>query len=643
VKVGSEESKLFLSNKGLPQGAPLSCLLWNIYVEPLLRRLKASGLGIAVNARTDAEGLAASQQQRADETCCNTNEAYADDIVAPTFAKDKITLRKNCAAILGYLEDFSTDFRVPLNAKPGKTEIMAFAPYLDKQETLNLRSAGTDENPSAFLQPIPLRNGTDRVRFVTTYKYLGAPLTQNLDLSKFAARKATLLKCAFRFWFKGHAAVSEYSVKAKLQLASTMCINVVLYLISVVPMDKDLLEDLNQTITDIGKAIYGYPRSGLLKTLMQELPFYPAEALVGMQSYRNLQATLFHREQQAPAARILRFQSLYANYPGSFLYDATKSIDDKIKGSGLESQIWQASTTSEIAQASRRIKFEVQRKTVSTRTPTVAAFESAHRPDIIIAKARKNARCPPQFPNDAHVDGINIATLPVGYLAADTRFFSATTPCIALTGPGGLNLYQLVTNEQLRSGILESRNGYAGLGQFPWKRRFLVDPSPRIPGSPRWQYGVRQCCPICGAEDDGIDHVFLRCKGAKLKEQRIIMKQEFHRMLPIFAEALVEATYKTGQAGHDRLNLLESALARLKRECKEQRVEDWIIYRMLLVMPFPSFIADGPCNLGVIFDHCRISRRHGAKSANFLTRWAEKWIWRMSETRLGSLPAGYYS
>jgi hypothetical protein len=75
-----------------------------------------------VNARLDAEGQVAVQQQRADEACCNTHEAFDDDIVsiASTFARDRATLlRENCATILAVVEDFAADFRFPMNPKPG--------------------------------------------------------------------------------------------------------------------------------------------------------------------------------------------------------------------------------------------------------------------------------------------------------------------------------------------------------------------------------------------------------------------------------------------------------------------------------------------------------------------------------------------
>jgi hypothetical protein len=80
---------------------------------------------------------------------------------------------------------------------------------------------------------------------------------------------------------------------------------------------------------------------------------------------------------------------------------------------------------------------------------------------------------------------------------------------------------------------------------------------------------------------------------------------------------LLEANYKTGQASQDRLDLLETALVWLKKECREQRVEDWIVYRILLVMPCRSFIAD---RQGVLFEHSRISRQFGSRLANLLNR-----------------------
>jgi hypothetical protein len=80
-----------------------------------------------------------------------------------------------------------------------------------------------------------------------------------------------------------------------------MCIKVVLYPISVVPMNEDVLKKLNSTMRKVGRAIYGYPVKAAVKTLQQELPFYPAESLIRQQAFRNVQATLAHREQKNPA------------------------------------------------------------------------------------------------------------------------------------------------------------------------------------------------------------------------------------------------------------------------------------------------------------------------------------------------------
>jgi hypothetical protein len=132
-------------------------------------------------------------------------------------------------------------------------------------------------------------------------------ITETVEGTAFAERKAAL--DGYKFWFKGHALVDGISIKAKLQIANTMCINVVLYLISVVPMSEDVLKKLNSTMRKIGRAIYGYPVKASVKTLQKELPFYPAEASIATQASRNLLATLAHREQKNPATRLLHFQS----------------------------------------------------------------------------------------------------------------------------------------------------------------------------------------------------------------------------------------------------------------------------------------------------------------------------------------------
>jgi hypothetical protein len=59
---------------------------------------------------------------------------------------------------------------VPVNAKAGKTHIMAFAPRLDEGTTETLRSSKEEEDPEAFVEGTLMRNGST-VFFVTTYKY----------------------------------------------------------------------------------------------------------------------------------------------------------------------------------------------------------------------------------------------------------------------------------------------------------------------------------------------------------------------------------------------------------------------------------------------------------------------------------------
>jgi hypothetical protein len=75
-------------------------------------------------------------------------------------------------------------------------------------------------------------------------------------------------------------------------------------------------------------------------------------------------------------------------------------------------------------------------------------------------------------------------------------------------------------------------------------------------------------------------------------------------------------------------------------------LQDFLIYRLLLALPFPAFIARESeavaKSLGAIFDTAQVLPRYASKPANILLRWATKWIWAIADARLEVLPPGYY-
>jgi Reverse transcriptase (RNA-dependent DNA polymerase) len=272
VRAGDEKpgdvQDAFIANKGLHQGGPLSPLLWNIYMDPLLRRFKRETDGVVINGSQDQGDLEASASFR------STSQAYADDIGVTTSAGSTQGLRLKLRYVVEILQDWERDFQAEVNTKEGKTEIMAFAPHLDEATTANLRSPKEGESSLGLLLPVPMGSNR-RVNFVTSYRYLGCPLNQQLNFDAFVEKKVKSLKFQYNTLFKYNKALDKLSYRAKLQIANTLCVNVVIYLINIVPLSADTLVAIDSICRKIARAIYGYPEGICTKPMDLETPFVP--------------------------------------------------------------------------------------------------------------------------------------------------------------------------------------------------------------------------------------------------------------------------------------------------------------------------------------------------------------------------------
>jgi hypothetical protein len=243
----------------------------------------------------------------------STSQAYADDIGVTTSAPSREGLRQKISLALEILQEWESDFQAEVNTKEGKTEIMAFAPHLDEEETKMLKSPAAGESPLGLLLPVPMGEHR-KVNFVTSYRYLGCPLNQQLNFEGFVAKKVKSLEFQYRYstLFKYKKALVKLSHRAKLQIANTLCISVVIYLINIVPMGADTLLQISTICRKIARAIYGYPEGICTKPMDLETPFVPMQAMTAMQTYRHYQAVQHTIMEDFPAKRLLAFQQEFS-------------------------------------------------------------------------------------------------------------------------------------------------------------------------------------------------------------------------------------------------------------------------------------------------------------------------------------------
>ena len=115
VRVGDRTSDPIPCTKGVPQGNVLSPLLWNIFFEPLLRRLKAECPGVEVVFRKRGAGSDGTEW-----ALTAPDLAYADDLSA--LCGDRAAAQH----ALNIINEWAADWGIKINFKPGKTELMTF-------------------------------------------------------------------------------------------------------------------------------------------------------------------------------------------------------------------------------------------------------------------------------------------------------------------------------------------------------------------------------------------------------------------------------------------------------------------------------------------------------------------------------------
>jgi Reverse transcriptase (RNA-dependent DNA polymerase) len=190
VKVGKEVSHSFPLSKGLTQGDVLSPLLWNSFFESLLRMLEARVDGVTHSGGPQSVTL--------------KTLAYADDLAAFCSGKNAAQVAKRAQQALDIVLEWSRNWGIKINTKPGKTEAMYFSPtFRAGQDTAPFGSRGTN----AGFQPLDAGRSPDgaealQVHWVDSYKYLGFPLTLSLDTSAYLEKRVRMLELCFtRFFF----------------------------------------------------------------------------------------------------------------------------------------------------------------------------------------------------------------------------------------------------------------------------------------------------------------------------------------------------------------------------------------------------------------------------------------------------------
>ena len=183
---------------GVPQGSPVSPILFNLFIESLSRHLAANFQGVHALGGIYIDRL-----------------LFADDIAC--LAKSKEELQTVLDAIVAWCDAWG----MQIGIGGGKTEAMHFA---------------GDRSDAAATSYRPLRCMGKDVHFVAQYKYLGLLLRHDLDMSPNTERTAETMRSVYHRWFTRNALTRQSPIRLQLQLYKSQVLGVLTYLRSIVDL-----------------------------------------------------------------------------------------------------------------------------------------------------------------------------------------------------------------------------------------------------------------------------------------------------------------------------------------------------------------------------------------------------------------------
>ena len=224
---------------GLPQGDPLSPLLFLLFIESLIRLLESHARVRGVNVR-----------------CVRICSLwYADD--GSSLARSPKELQRVLRLVLEWCDAWG----MQVNFGARKTEAMLFQHGLSEL-------AATTSLP-------PLVAGTHGVvQWVAGYAYLGFGLRYNLDTSAALGRVASMLIDAFHRHFTRNGRVRPAPLGVQREIYMSYVTGAVNYLRSILALDPAAVKLLDTTIRTAARLLLGY-RAGTSTALIWTLTRMP--------------------------------------------------------------------------------------------------------------------------------------------------------------------------------------------------------------------------------------------------------------------------------------------------------------------------------------------------------------------------------
>ncbi len=645
VKIGKERSPRFATSRGEPQGDVLSPLLWNIFFEPLLRKLSLMLDGVHLHGPSSRLIV--------------KHQAYADDLTIFCGGNSQRDVTRRTQAALDLVLDWARDWGMQVNTKAGKTEAMYFPPTF---------KPGDDPSPycstgkNAGFRPLDAGLSPDgktaiAVNWTKEYKYLGFPLTLGLCTKAYVEKRVQLLQLAYYRYFAFNRVIYRLPVVAQMQIANTLCFGQINYLLGILPVDNGTVKRLEKIMRDIGRSILRLPANVPNELIDCEMIGFPmkvmiiAQSLRAMESLRLLEAPF----NKIPAARLLAFTASLHDDKDTFTARVRAEVDKLCcpRRRNGEAPIQtgllnHASSSDELADVIKVFKRTASASWIWAGHPRSTIFRRTRTAEGTRRTALKHALRPPPLPAKEHLASLyGVGLLPDS--AAVGRYPHATPLSVTVGGWSSGALIHASSTQHPSRVILLNRIGRHAFDFAPFKGKEEVkrDESDDEEGTGfhKFKYNMPGTCTFCGSTNDDPMHLYCECPHHTLQLKRIELVSSFYAMLSKLMEAVKDATTHGGPDPdtNSRIMALANEVLHLVNE-QNLGAKDlhFVLFRCLAGMPFSARavsadVAQEPMplssTLGTTFDLLVVRNRWMRSIANILVSWADKWSLAFADLR----------
>ena len=257
VRVNGDLSDAFPVEAGVPQGDPLSCLLFILFIESLSRFLNCD----ATLRQHSASAL----------TVRMPSLFYADDVAGLS------STTTGLQRLMHLVRLWSRAWGCIVSTKRGKTEAMAFVP------------GQTVEDATSYA---PLTYGSETVNWVSEYRYLGYPLRSDLNEAAILQVQLRKLLGGFHRYFTRNHINRALAVGLQIQLYRTTTASAADYLRSILVHNPALCSSLDREILRACRHMLGHHRHTAAALIWATTQLQPTIAVVAREQERlHLQLT----------------------------------------------------------------------------------------------------------------------------------------------------------------------------------------------------------------------------------------------------------------------------------------------------------------------------------------------------------------